>query len=103
MIAKCCANPCALACERLWTSCWHAGSRLTAYELVQEGLPATLIADSAAAALMAEGCVDAVVVGADRIAANGDTANKIGTYSLAVNAAQHRSDIRCLLMSRTAR
>jgi acyl CoA:acetate/3-ketoacid CoA transferase beta subunit len=68
----------------------HAGSRLTAYELVQEGLPATLIADSAAAALMAAGRVDAVVVGADRIAANGDTANKIGTYSLAVNAAQHR-------------
>jgi methylthioribose-1-phosphate isomerase len=68
----------------------RAGSRLTAYELVQEGLPATLIADSAAAALMAAGQVDAIVVGADRIAANGDTANKIGTYSLAVNAAQHR-------------
>ena len=65
------------------------GARLTAYELVQEGLPATLIADSAAAALMAAGKVDAVVVGADRIAANGDTANKIGTYSLAVNAKQH--------------
>ena len=68
----------------------NVGSRLTAYELVQEGLPATLIADSAAAALMAAGRVDAIVVGADRIAANGDTANKIGTYSLAVNAAQHR-------------
>ena len=66
-----------------------AGSRLTAYELVHDGLPATLIVDSAAAALMAQGKVDAVVVGADRIAANGDTANKIGTYSLAVNAAQH--------------
>ena len=62
---------------------------MTAYELVHDGLPATLIVDSAAAALMAQGKVDAVVVGADRIAANGDTANKIGTYSLAVNAAQH--------------
>ena len=68
---------------------WCAGSRLTAYELVHDGLPATLLVDSAAAALMAAGRVDAVVVGADRIAANGDTANKIGTYSLAVNAAQH--------------
>jgi methylthioribose-1-phosphate isomerase len=68
---------------------WRAGSRLTAYELVHDGLDATLIVDSAAAALMAQGKVDAVVVGADRIAANGDTANKIGTYSLAVNAAQH--------------
>ena len=56
---------------------------------MQEGLPATLIADSAAAALMAAGKVDAVVVGADRIAANGDTANKIGTYSLAVSAQHH--------------
>lgn len=68
---------------------WRAGSRLTAYELVHDGLAATLIVDSAAAALMAQSKVDAVVVGADRIAANGDTANKIGTYSLAVNAAQH--------------
>lgn len=67
-----------------------AGSRLTAYELVHDGLPATLIADSAAASLMAAGRVDAIVVGADRVAANGDTANKIGTYSLAVNAAHHR-------------
>ena len=65
------------------------GSRLTAYELVHDGLPATLIADSAAASLMAAGRVDAVVVGADRVAANGDTANKIGTFSLAVNAAHH--------------
>lgn len=67
-----------------------AGSRLTAFELVHEELPSTLLADSGAAALMALGKVDAVVVGADRIAANGDTANKIGTYSLAVNAAHHR-------------
>ena len=68
------------------TCCRHAGSRLTAYELVHDHIPATLVADSAAAALMAAGRVDAVVVGADRVAANGDTANKIGTLSLAVNA-----------------
>lgn len=67
-----------------------AGARLTAYELVHDGLPATLIADSAAAALLAAGQVDAIVVGADRVAANGDTANKIGTYSLAVNATHHK-------------
>ena len=67
------------------------GARLTAYELVHDGLPATLICDSMAAALMAEGKVDAVVVGADRVAANGDTANKIGTYSLAVLANYHKS------------
>ncbi|CAL8462461.1 g1994 [Coccomyxa elongata] len=68
---------------------YNQGSRLTAYELVHDGLPATLIADSAAASLMAQRKVDAIVVGADRIAANGDTANKIGTFSLAVNAAHH--------------
>ncbi len=56
---------------------------------MHDGLPAMLIADSAAAALMAQRKVDAIVVGADRIAANGDTANKIGTFSLAVNAAHH--------------
>ena len=66
-----------------------SGARLTAYELVHDGLPATLICDSAAAALMAQGKVDAIVVGADRVAANGDTANKIGTYSLAVLAKHH--------------
>ncbi|KAG6490963.1 hypothetical protein ZIOFF_052295 [Zingiber officinale] len=65
------------------------GSRLTAFELVHEQIPATLIADSAAAALMKAGRVNAVVVGADRIAANGDTANKIGTYSLALSAYHH--------------
>ena len=59
---------------------------------MHDGLPATLIADSAAATLMAQGKVDAIVVGADRIAANGDTANKIGTYSLAVNAKYHKWD-----------
>eukprot|EP00884_Botryococcus_braunii_P014980 jgi/Botrbrau1/23483/Bobra.106_1s0035.1 len=68
---------------------YNQGSRLTAYELVQEGYPATLVCDSAAASLMAAGRVDAIVVGADRVAANGDTANKIGTYALAVKAAHH--------------
>ncbi|MGH3105309.1 MAG: S-methyl-5-thioribose-1-phosphate isomerase [Gaiellaceae bacterium] len=65
------------------------GSRLTAWELETLGVPHTVIADSAAAALMAAGEVDCVVTGADRIAANGDTANKIGTYGLAVLAAHH--------------
>lgn len=69
---------------------YNQGARLTAFELVTDGLPSTLICDSAAAALMASGKVDAVVVGADRVAANGDTANKIGTYSLAVSAAYHK-------------
>jgi methylthioribose-1-phosphate isomerase len=65
------------------------GSRLTAWELDRLGIPHAVIADSAAASLMARGEVDCVVTGADRIAANGDTANKIGTYSLAVLANHH--------------
>ncbi len=65
------------------------GARLTAWELVQQGIPATLITDNAAAALMRAGEVNAVIVGADRIAANGDTANKVGTYALAVLAHAH--------------
>jgi methylthioribose-1-phosphate isomerase len=65
------------------------GARLTAWELKQAGVPHTLIADMAAGPLMARGEVDVIVVGADRIAANGDTANKIGTYTLAVLAARH--------------
>jgi methylthioribose-1-phosphate isomerase len=65
------------------------GSRLTAWELERAGIPHTVIADSAAGALMAQGEVDHVLTGADRIAANGDTANKIGTYALAVLAAHH--------------
>ncbi|KAJ6994566.1 methylthioribose-1-phosphate isomerase [Populus alba x Populus x berolinensis] len=68
---------------------FNQGSRLTAFELVHEKIPATLIADSAAAALMKDSKVSAVVVGADRVAANGDTANKIGTYSLALCAMHH--------------
>jgi methylthioribose-1-phosphate isomerase len=65
------------------------GARLTAWELAQDGIPVTLICDNMAAVLMRDGLVDAVVVGADRIAANGDTANKIGTYGLAVQAHVH--------------
>jgi methylthioribose-1-phosphate isomerase len=66
------------------------GSRLTAWELAQLGIPATVLVDGAAGSVMARGEVDCVVVGADRIAANGDVANKIGTYSLAVLARHHR-------------
>lgn len=65
------------------------GAKLTAWECVQEGIAITLITDSMAAHCMQRGLVDAVVVGADRIAANGDTANKIGTYSLALVAKAH--------------
>jgi methylthioribose-1-phosphate isomerase len=65
------------------------GARLTSWECVQEGIPVTVIADSMAAHCMKQGLIDAVVVGADRIAANGDAANKIGTYSLALVAKAH--------------
>jgi methylthioribose-1-phosphate isomerase len=65
------------------------GARLTAWELETAGIPHSVIADNAAAAMMSRGEVDLVVTGADRIAANGDTANKIGTYGLAVLAAHH--------------
>lgn len=65
------------------------GARLTAWELMQRGIQATLICDSMAAQVMREGRVQAVVTGADRIAANGDSANKIGTYSLAILAKHH--------------
>jgi methylthioribose-1-phosphate isomerase len=66
------------------------GARLTAWELGRAGIPYRICVDSAAAELMRRGLVDCVVVGADRIAANGDVANKIGTYGLAVSAAYHR-------------
>src|SRR5581483_7772968 len=65
------------------------GARLTAWELEQAGIPFAVVVDGAAASLMAQGEVDCVVVGADRIARNGDTANKIGTYGLAVLAWHH--------------
>ncbi|XP_046399054.1 methylthioribose-1-phosphate isomerase [Ischnura elegans] len=68
---------------------YNQGARLTAYELVQERIPATLLCDSMVAALMKKRHITAVVVGADRIAANGDTANKIGTYQIAVVAKHH--------------
>jgi methylthioribose-1-phosphate isomerase len=66
------------------------GARLTAWELVREGIPTTVITDNMAGALMRQDRIDLVVVGADRIAANGDTANKIGTYSVAILAREHR-------------
>lgn len=65
------------------------GARLTAWEMVQEQIPVTLISDNMAGHMMKSGAVDAVIVGADRIAANGDVANKIGTYMVAVLAARH--------------
>lgn len=83
----------------------NQGARLTAWELARAGVPVTLQCDDMAASLMAEGKVDAVIVGADRIAANGDTANKVGTLGLAIMArhfqipfyvAAPRSTIDCI-------
>jgi methylthioribose-1-phosphate isomerase len=74
------------ACE---TRPYNQGARLTAYEIVEDKLPGTLIADSMASALMSTKGVDCVIVGADRVAANGDTANKVGTYQLAIAAKYH--------------
>ncbi len=68
---------------------WLQGARLTAWELVRDGIPVTLLVDGAAAQLMKQGKVQWVIVGSDRIAANGDVANKIGTYSAAVAARHH--------------
>lgn len=68
---------------------WLQGARLTAWEMVQESIPVTLISEGAAATVMKQGKVEWVIVGSDRIAANGDVANKIGTYSLAVLARHH--------------
>jgi methylthioribose-1-phosphate isomerase len=68
---------------------WLQGARLTAWELARDGIPVTLLADAAAASCMARGGVGWVIVGSDRIAANGDVANKIGTYALAVMARYH--------------
>jgi methylthioribose-1-phosphate isomerase len=65
------------------------GSRLTAWELMKDGIPTTLISDNMAGWMMAKGKIQAVITGADRIAANGDTANKIGTYSVAILAKEH--------------
>lgn len=74
------------SCE---TRPWLQGARLTAWELKRDAIPCRLITDSAAAALMRTGRVTRVITGADRVAANGDVANKIGTYALAVAAAYH--------------
>ena len=68
---------------------WLQGARLTAWELVQDDIPVSLIADAAAAHILGQGTVGWIIVGADRVAANGDVANKIGTYALAVNARFH--------------
>jgi methylthioribose-1-phosphate isomerase len=65
------------------------GSRLTAWELMKDGIPTTVISDNMAGVMMRQGKIRAIVVGADRIAANGDVANKIGTYSVAILAKEH--------------
>jgi methylthioribose-1-phosphate isomerase len=75
-----------IACE---TRPYLQGARLTAWECMQEGIPCTLITDSMAGYLMSRGEIDVAIVGADRIAANGDVANKIGTYTHAVLARRH--------------
>ena len=79
---------------------WLQGARLTAWELVQEGIPVTLLADGAAAALLRQGQVRWVIVGADRITANGDVANKIGTYGLALAARWH--GVRLMVVAPTS-
>ena len=80
---------------------WGQGARLTAWELQQDGIPPTLIADSAAAHLMKTGAVQWLIVGADRICANGDTANKIGTYAHAISAKQHGVKVMVVAPSST--
>ena len=77
------------------------GARLTAWELVKDGIPATLITDGMAASLMAQGKIDLVFLGCDRMAANGDFANKIGTYSVAVLAQYHGIPFYTVLPSST--
>jgi methylthioribose-1-phosphate isomerase len=80
---------------------WGQGARLTAWELQQDGIPPTLIADSAAAHLMKTGAVQWLIVGADRICANGDTANKIGTYAHAISAKHHGVKVMVVAPSST--
>lgn len=79
---------------------WLQGARLTAWELMQEGIPMTLLADGAAAYLMQQGKVQWAIVGADRVAANGDVANKIGTYMTALAARHHR--VRFMVVAPTS-
>ena len=78
-----------LHCYCTETRPYNQGSRLTAYELVQDKIPGTLICDSAVSTLMKNRDISAVALGADRVVANGDTANKIGTYQLAIVAKHH--------------
>ncbi len=80
---------------------WLQGARLTVWELLQDGIPATLIADGAAAHLMKTGAVQWLIVGADRICANGDVANKIGTYSHAIAARHHGARVMVVAPSST--
>jgi len=80
---------------------WLQGARLTVWELLQDGIPATLIADAAGAHLMKTGAVQWLVVGADRICANGDTANKIGTYTHAIAARHHGVKVMVVAPSST--
>ena len=80
---------------------WLQGARLTMWELTRDRIPATLIADSAAAHLMRQHKLQWVIVGADRIAANGDTANKIGTYQLAISARHHGAKFMVVAPSST--
>ncbi len=80
---------------------WLQGARLTVWELQQDGIPATLIADAAASHLMKTGAVQWVVIGADRICANGDTANKIGSYQLAIAARHHGLKVMVVAPSST--
>ncbi|KFN44676.1 S-methyl-5-thioribose-1-phosphate isomerase [Arenimonas oryziterrae] len=80
---------------------WLQGARLTVWELLQDGIPATLIADAAGAHLMKTGAVQWLVVGADRICANGDTANKIGTYHHAIAARHHGVKVMVVAPSST--
>ncbi len=80
---------------------WLQGARLTAWELVQDGIPLDLLVEGAAAALLRTGQVQWVIVGSDRIAANGDVANKIGTYSLAVHARHHGAKFMVVAPSST--
>jgi methylthioribose-1-phosphate isomerase len=80
---------------------WLQGARLTMWELMRDGIPAHLIADSAASHLMKSGAVQWVIVGADRIAANGDVANKIGTYQLAIAAKYHGVKVMVVAPSST--
>ncbi len=79
---------------------WLQGSRLTVWELARDNISVTLLADSAAASLMQQDKISWVIVGADRVAANGDIANKIGTYSLAVNARYH--DVKFMVVAPTS-